>query len=342
MNEARMSTVDESRDATLGRLDGAAAPPFLASRQLRQLVFITLGAIGIFIGLRLLPTGTRLSHMDFRVDPKAGNVIEFCDPLNPQFIPVVAARSPVAMTIATANPAVAAREVNATVTLKTGSGKTVSPEDLLVTHTRLLHLLIVDPTLTDYQHVHPEPAATPGQWTFAFSPRATGAYRVFADFTPAATARGLYASVDLNVTGQPSALSKRASERVQASGRGSDSGPTFVERDGNVFALSTVQQPVRAGQPIDLRFEVSRSDGGEVSLEPVMGAFAHLVAFDETRSGFAHLHPAEADLLKTPDPRHPVLNFKLTIPRGGRYVVWAQVNLGGRETFVPLDLSVID
>jgi hypothetical protein len=71
-----------------------------------------------------------------------------------------------------------------------------------------------------------------------------------------------------------------------------------------------------------------------------MGAFAHLVAFDESRSGFAHLHPAEADLMKLPDAQQPVLNFKLTIPRAGHYVVWAQVNLGGNETFVPFDLEV--
>jgi hypothetical protein len=324
-----MSRVAESGDAAplphlAAQRGGAAAAPFNA----RQFVLITIGAIAIFIGLRLLPTGTNLSHMDFRVDPKEGNVIEFCDPLNPQFIPVVAARSPVTMAIASGEPAVAGREVHATITLKTGSGKPVAPEDLLVTHTRPLHLLIVDPTLVDYQHVHPEPTGTPGEWSFAFTPRATGSYRVFGDFTPVATGRGLYASVDLEVGAVPG---QKAATPVATAGRG-----------GVAFTLTTAQQPVRAGQPIDLRFAMERADGGEVSLEPVMGAFAHLVAFDETRSGFAHLHPGETDLMQPPDAKHPVLNFKLTIPRGGRYVVWAQVNLGGTETFVPFDLAVME
>jgi len=31
-----------------------------------------------------------------------------------------------------------------------------------------------------------------------------------------------------------------------------------------------------------------------------MGAFAHLVAFDETRSGFAHLHPMETGFVENP------------------------------------------
>ena len=106
------------------------------------------------------------------------------------------------------------------------------------------------------------------------------------------------------------------------------------------FELTTTPRPARAGQPIDLRFSITRNDGAAIALEPVMGAFAHLVAFDAARSGFAHLHPAEADLAKKPDATKPVLNFKLTIPRPGRYVVWAQLNVAGTEMFVPFELQV--
>lgn len=304
---------------------GTAPSPFLT----RQFWLITLGAVAIFAGLRLLPTGTNLSHMDFRVDPRAGNAIEFCDPLNPQFIPVTAARSPVTLAIAPDGPPVTGREVRAVVTLKTGSGKPVEPADLLVTHTRRLHLLLVDPTLTDYQHVHPEPSGRPGEWRFSFTPRAAGTYRIFGDFTPAATGRGLYSSVDLEVAG---GATTGAGDGEALGGR--------VERAGLVYTLTSQPRPARANQPIDLQFAIARADGATVPLEPVMGAFAHLVAFDEVRSGFAHLHPAEADLTRPPDATRPVLNFKLTIPRAGRYIVWAQINLAGTETFVPFALQV--
>ena len=72
----------------------------LQTQQWRQIGAITVAAIAIFALLRWLPTGTSLSHMDFRVDAK--NSIEFCDPLNPQFIPVVAVASPVAMKVTAA------------------------------------------------------------------------------------------------------------------------------------------------------------------------------------------------------------------------------------------------
>ena len=299
--------------------------------QRRQLFLITLGALALYIGLRWLPTGTSLGHMDFRVDPKSGNAIEFCDPANPQFIPVVAVKSPVVLSVATAQPPVAAGPVKATVTLRTSSGKPVAPADLLVVHTRPLHLLIIDPSLRDYQHVHPEPAGKPGEWAFDFTPGAGGMYRIFADFTPAATARGLYASADLEVSGpaeMPAAFTVATS-------------PAAEQVRGDLrFTLTSAQQPIRAGQPIDLQFAVRRVNGATVGLEPLMDAFAHLVAFDETRSGFAHLHPME-DGAQVPDLKQPVLNFKFTIPSPGRYVIWAQVKVDGEEIAVPFDVAVV-
>lgn len=305
----------------------------LQPSQWRQVTWISAGALAVFLALRWLPTGTNLSHMDFRVDARGTNAIEFCDPLNPQFISVVAMRSPVAMVVRAAVPAKSGAEVSAVATLRTASGKEISPADLLEVHTRKLHLLIVDPTLTDYQHVHPEPGAKAGEWTFAFTPRKSGAYRVFADFTPAATQRGLYASADLEV-GQFSGLTgSKLTVEAAAPGQAGQ------VRD-LTYSLLPTPAVIRAGQPVDLKFSIARRDGGAVPLEPVMGAYAHLVAFDEKRTGFAHLHPAEADLTKRPDATRPELNFKLTIPQAGRYAIWAQVNLGGREEFVPFWFEV--
>src|ERR1700742_5194372 len=67
----------------------------------RQIFWITLGGVAIFFGVRPLPTGTNLSHVDFQVQ---GSSIEFCDPTNPQFIPVVAVRSPVTMDLVFVSP----------------------------------------------------------------------------------------------------------------------------------------------------------------------------------------------------------------------------------------------
>jgi hypothetical protein len=287
----------------------------LGPSQRRRIAAITLAAAALFVVMRELPTGTNLSHMDFRV--QGGNVIEFCDPANPQFLPVVAVKSPVTLTVA------------ATLSLTTFSGKPIAPEDLQVVQTKRIHLLITDPSLEDYQHVHPEPGPRPGEWVFRFRPRFGGAYRFFADFTPVATNRGLYSEAEMAVDGPPSPI---------AAGTQAPSWEAGV--DGYAFALSPASLPIRAGVPASLRLAVTRVGGGPVPLSPVMGAFAHLVAFDALRSGFAHIHPNETDVTRPPDPVRPRFTFRLAIPSPGRYVIWSEVSLAGRETFAPFWFDV--
>jgi hypothetical protein len=312
----------------LDELNGAGEPPRRKSAPSRsvQVGLITAVAVALFLGIRLLPAGSNVNHMDFRVEGKGA--IEFCDPANPQFIPVVAARSPVVMALKAGREPARGEPLEFTLTLRTASGKPIGPADLVVAHTRKLHLLVVDPTLSDYQHVHPEPGRREGEWNFALIPRRSGVYRVFADFTPAATQRGLYAAADFTVPGPvPTVI---------------NTGNTTWQERG--FKFDLVLPPVlRAGQPTDLKFRIGSPGRVKepVPLRPVMGAFAHLVAFDEARSGFAHLHPMETDLAKPPDPLMPELNFKITIPEPGRYVIWAQVDLAGNEIFVPFWVDVL-
>ncbi|WP_438479097.1 hypothetical protein [Oleiharenicola lentus] len=292
----------------------------------KQVALITVVALGVYFAIRLMPTASNLNHMDFRAEGKG--MIEFCDPANPQFIPVVAVRSPVQLALKSSRAPAVNQPIEFTLTMQTSGGKPIGPADLLVAHTRKLHLLVVDPTLGDYQHVHPEPGRKNGEWIFTLSPEKPGTYRVFADFTPAATARGLYASVDFEVPGLVAKVIRSSNTTWQGGGFN--------------FELVTPTL-IRAGQVTDLKFRIS-AQGTEkraVPLQPVMDAFAHLVAFDETRSGFAHLHPNETDLSKPPDAVNPELNFKITIPQPGRYVIWAQVNIGGRETFVPFWVDVL-
>jgi len=313
--------------STAASVPPLSRPPFAWG----QFLALTAGAAVVFALLRLIPTGTDLNHMDFRVDAKGGQAIEFCDPLNPQFIPVVAVKSPVLMEVVPAAPPVPGRPVAAVVTLRTARGKAIGPEDLQVTHTRRLHLLAVDPTLSDYQHLHPAPGPRPGEWAFTFTPARSGTYRIFADFTPTATGRGLYASADVEV---PGAATATAAAPVPVA-----VGEPLV-RDGHRFTLAVRPAPARAGQPLDLRFAVERTDGAAFALGEVMDAFAHLVAFDAERSGFAHLHPVVTGPARPgPSPRTE-LDFKLTIPRAGPYTIWAQLSLDGREVFVPFQLQV--
>ncbi|TAG27175.1 MAG: hypothetical protein EAZ36_07155 [Verrucomicrobia bacterium] len=279
--------------------------------------------------------------MDFQVS--GANALEMCDPSRPQFIPVVAARSPVRMELRSANGQAAQAGLTTAfvLTLATSSGRPIGPVDLAIVHTRKLHLLVIDPTLRDYQHLHPEPGEKPGEWTFTHTPRLVGDYRVFADFTPLATGRGLYSFADYVVN--PTNLDQRLGENTL-------SPPIRLREDAVIadwrFRLTTQGGgPVKAGQPSTLVFDGREIAGGKVPMSLVMDAYAHLVAFDAQRSGFAHLHPrgeVPGDYaVAAPHPSEPRLYFDLTIPEAGSYLVWAQVNLAGGEYFLPFTLEVL-
>ena len=71
--------------------------PIRAPTDWRQAALLTLGALALYFTLRALPTGTNLHQLDFRVT--GDGALAMCDPANPQFVPVVAARSPVTLTV---------------------------------------------------------------------------------------------------------------------------------------------------------------------------------------------------------------------------------------------------
>ncbi len=324
-------------------------PSHTSNRPRLQIALLTAAALAAYFGLRNLPRGSDISHNDFRLNDHSAP--QFCDASNPQFMPVVSDRSPVKMTLTGAlSSARVGETLQLTATLTTASGKLIGRDDLLESHTRLLHLLIVDPTLEDYQHVHPDAQSREGQkWQFTFIPRRAGVYRIFADFMPRATARGLYAVADLEVrnvgpdlgqAGAMSSISDVQPARPRSSATTEHPTPRSEQAADLSWDLSAGPTGLLAGRPTELQLRVSAPSGRPLTLSPVMGAFAHVVAFDPARTGYAHLHPLESDVSKTPDPLAPTFKFKVTIPVAGRYVFWAQMLIDGQERFQRFELHV--
>jgi hypothetical protein len=123
---------------------------------------------------------------------------------------------------------------------------------------------------------------------------------------------------------------------------------TFVENSEATvedlrFHLSLPEGGIRINQSASIRLSVEKSDHSPLELQEVMGASAHLVAFDSDRSGFAHLHPIEdASPVSTPDASQPRdLSFSLYLTDPGPYRLWAQVKVDGRERYAPFDFTVV-
>ncbi len=77
--------------------------------------------------------------------------------------------------VSTVAPLTVGQPVRALLHLQRPNGEPVSPSDLIETHTKKIHLLMVDSSLTDYHHEHPVPTRNPGEYSFSFTPGKRGA-----------------------------------------------------------------------------------------------------------------------------------------------------------------------
>ncbi|HVW20500.1 MAG TPA: hypothetical protein VHC86_04735 [Opitutaceae bacterium] len=262
---------------------------------------ITAAAVAVLAGFFLIPARPHLTHMDFIAG--GPDALQFCDAANPRFLPVVARDSPVSAALSGTGPHAAGRECELSLVLRTNTGKAIGPRDLTPTGGRKLNLYAVDPSLTDFHALDPQPAGA-GRWRLSFTPRAGGVYRLFADFTPVATGQEMYVSADLPVQGAPAAPA--AGQALAA---------TFGGRE---YRLASRPRPVRIREPALLTLRAGEGTGGAA-------AGSELVAFDRARSGMVDLRLGRDG------------SGRVTFPDSGLYAVWARLGGGGA---VPFSIAV--
>lgn len=230
----------------------------------------------------------------------------------------------VALSVSPNGAAEAGKPYKATLMLRDGKGAPLPPQSLAVVHTQRLHLLVVDPTLTDYQHLHPEPGKAPGQYVLSFTPKLGGAYRLWADVTP---------------VGQPQAYAKAMIGKEPAQPE-----VEMVERMGAYAAglhfKLLLDAPLQSGQSSLARVKIEKSGKPFRQLEPVMGAFAHAVGFSADGSSLVHVHPMGKEPESESERGGPELSFHITPHAPGFMKLFVQIRVGGSDIFVPFGLPV--
>jgi hypothetical protein len=230
--------------------------------------------------------------------------------------------------IRTEEPLAVGREARGVLKLTSMGLDPLKLVDLREVHTKKIHLLIVDDSLTDYHHEHPVESDVPGEYRFTFTPRRNGRYQAWADVQPLLTGLQEYAAAE--VPSPPAAPAPV--ERTY---------PKTVEADGLRYQLSIDGGPIRAGQPVDARIQVGGADTKPfTALEPLMGAFAHLVGFREDRRTVLHMHPVESRKLGPDDRGGPELRFRIFAEAPGYYRLFLQVQVGGKSRFAPFGIDV--
>jgi hypothetical protein len=230
--------------------------------------------------------------------------------------------------VTTAAPLTVGEPVAALLKLQRPNGDAVSLSDLIETHTKKVHLLIVDSSLTDYHHEHPVPTRNPGEYSFSFTPGKPGSYRVWADVRPYPLGLQEYAMTDIPAATSAEPLTNR-NVNFKA------------DADGLNYELILPQKTIQVGRPISARLRVTSADGkGFTQLEPLMGAFAHLVGFNEDYKTVMHMH-SKGSLVVDPAARGgPELEFQIYALQPGFVRLFAQVQIEGRSRFIPFGLQI--
>jgi hypothetical protein len=205
--------------------------------------------------------------------------------------------------------------------LSDAAGNPLSLDKLKEVHTKKLHLLVNTPALDDYQHIHPDATNEPGVYEFSFTPKKGGAYRAWADITPLATDTQEYAVIDIG-----NAVTDRTTNMESTV-------------NGMKFTLK-FDTPLKPGEASMGHVTVQKDGKPFTQLEPVMGAFAHIVAFSEDFKSILHIHPMGVEPTHAEDRGGPQLDFHFQPHEKGFARLYVQTRVGGQDYFAPFGLVI--
>ncbi|HEX6385364.1 MAG TPA: hypothetical protein VF177_11890 [Anaerolineae bacterium] len=201
--------------------------------------------------------------------------------------------------------------------------------DVVLSHERLIHLIVVRQDLRHFQHLHPEPTGVPGEFALDLTLPEPGRYLLFIEF---GRASGEHISQkDVIIVGSPSGGTVAPVE---------DWGPQTI---GDIRVTLQGAKTIQAGQEVTLSFHLEDVRTGESlrNLQPYLGAPAHVVILSENAEIFGHthgelphaggghhvvasMHGGHAGHEMNDAPFGPEIKFRHTFPTPGLYKVWGQ------------------
>jgi hypothetical protein len=207
------------------------------------------------------------------------------------------------------------------------SGIPLTAEELAVVHEAKIHLFIADSSLKDYHHIHPVQTDEPGVYAFTFTPRTGNNYAAWADMTLQKNNRNY--RIKESIT---SASGRNIPPSIHVS--------THAESHGMVFDWKSAE-PLKKGSASIVEVSVTDTNGNPVNdLEPVMGAFGHLVGFGADGKTFIHTHPMDREPVQPNEHGGPHLRFHVEPDTSGPVQFYFHLKRGGKEIYVPFGQQV--
>lgn len=208
------------------------------------------------------------------------------------------------------------------------TGKPITEDDLQIIHTKKIHLLVIDDSLEDFHHIHPVKTDKAGEFSFEFNAKKEGKYNFWLDILPLKSGIQEYILKTL--------ATKNSGDKAEINKK------IITENiiDGYKLAL-VFDSTLTAGSASLGTIKISDSEGKPVNnLQPVLGAFAHIVAFGEDLKSIIHVHPMGKEPEKETDVGGPELSFHIMPEAAGFIKLFVQIKINGKDIFVPLSVKV--
>lgn len=201
------------------------------------------------------------------------------------------------------------------------NGKNLTADDLIITHEKKLHFLIVDNSLNDYHHIHPEYDSKTGLFVASFTPNIQGEYNVWSNFRLAEN--GSYIITKNKI---PALRDHKIVPSIQHN--------NFVENDSVSLEIKA-EPPLTAGADSHLAVRIKNKGKSPIKLDTIMGEYAHLVAFSKDGGDFIHCHPMGNESEINKNGQENSLKFHVAPQKEGFTKFFLQMKINGKETTIP-------
>ncbi len=202
------------------------------------------------------------------------------------------------------------------------SGKLLCADDLAITHTEKLHTMVIDHSLNDYHHLHPRYDKNTGFFHAYFTPRTHHPYHLWHDFTRQHQHEPTY--VRNEIPGSriiaPAAVITHESHAEAK----------------DIRADINLSSPLKSGTETIMELRLLDQNGAMLrDLEPVMGAFGHLVGFSKDGRHFIHCHPLGEEPMSADDRAAGMLRFHVNPTHAGATKFFLQIKRNGHDIAIP-------
>jgi Cu+-exporting ATPase len=213
--------------------------------------------------------------------------------------------------------------------------------DVVISHEQPVHLIVVSRDLSVFQHLHPQPTGTPGEYAVAATFPEAGPYLLFAEFTRSG--------------GQDVVVQDALAAGSGGSGAAPPASAAPLEEDRRPKTVDGVRVTlpdaghIHAGRTLPFVFRLENAATGDPlrNLQPYLGAPAHVVILRADATGFVHVHghqaqpsaaPATAGHVDAPPAGSgqtqtfgPEIGFDYRFPSAGLYKIWGQFRTASGE-----------